>query len=281
MSKILICIDGSQYSKSVCEYGAWAARRLGADLEVVYVTDLRQFEIPFVADLSGSLGLQPYQSVMGELQTLEEKKGEIILEQAAAHLSDSGFDGVIEKTHRTGFLVDSLSDLEESADMIVIGKRGENANFAAEHLGSTMERVARAASKPCLVSSRAFNDVKRVLVAYQNVESCHSAIDYLRDNQLLADAEIHLVSVSKTDGESVVLSDLKQAEERLADAGYHVTAQMLHGVVPQVIANYAKETKIDMLVMGAYGHSKIRHLIIGSTTTELLRDCKLPTLLFR
>ncbi len=32
---------------------------------------------------------------------------------------------------------------------------------------------------------------------------------------------------------------------------------------------------------GAYGHSRIRNLIIGSTTTEMIRSCKIPIVLFR
>ena len=43
------------------------ASHIDIEIEVVYVTDLRQFEVPFVADLSGSLGLQPFQAVMKNL----------------------------------------------------------------------------------------------------------------------------------------------------------------------------------------------------------------------
>jgi nucleotide-binding universal stress UspA family protein len=38
---------------------------------------------------------------------------------------------------------------------------------------------------------------------------------------------------------------------------------------------------IDLVAMGAYGHSHIRNLIIGSTTTEMIRSCKVPVMLFR
>jgi nucleotide-binding universal stress UspA family protein len=44
---------------------------------------------------------------------------------------------------------------------------------------------------------------------------------------------------------------------------------------------YQQENDIDMLVMGAYGHSRMRSLVIGSTTTEMVRSCRLPVLLFR
>ena len=60
MKKILLCTDGSSYAEECCRYGAWLAKQTGAAIDLLYVTDLRQFEIPAVADLSGSLGIQPY-----------------------------------------------------------------------------------------------------------------------------------------------------------------------------------------------------------------------------
>jgi nucleotide-binding universal stress UspA family protein len=36
-----------------------------------------------------------------------------------------------------------------------------------------------------------------------------------------------------------------------------------------------------VMVMGAYGHSRIRSLVIGSTTEAMVRRCKVPVLMFR
>jgi len=33
--------------------------------------------------------------------------------------------------------------------------------------------------------------------------------------------------------------------------------------------------------MGAYGHSRLRTLIIGSMTAEMVRSCLIPVMLFR
>ncbi len=56
---------------------------------------------------------------------------------------------------------------------------------------------------------------------------------------------------------------------------------MLSGEVETAIAEYVNNTQINLLVAGAYGHSRIRELLIGSTTTELLRRCRVPLLCFR
>lgn len=281
MKRLLVCIDGSQYALSCCRYAAWISRKVDVEIEVVYVTDLRQFEVPFVADLSGSLGLQPYQAVMGQLQELEKGKAEATLSQAANLFEESGYSKPVTKTHKTGFLVDSLKELEERADLIVIGKRGENANFATEHLGSTMERVARAATKPCFVASRDFKEVSRVLISYDDGPSCREAVDFVAQSGIFSGTEIHLITVSPNEEEEGRLKGLKNAEAILAKSGHSLTCQMLHGEAAPAIIEYVDEKKINMLVMGAYGHNRIRQLILGSSTTELLQGCQIPTLLFR
>ena len=56
---------------------------------------------------------------------------------------------------------------------------------------------------------------------------------------------------------------------------------MLVGVADNEISTYVEGRGINLLIMGAYGHSRIRQLIIGSTTTAMIRHCKVPVLLFR
>jgi nucleotide-binding universal stress UspA family protein len=56
---------------------------------------------------------------------------------------------------------------------------------------------------------------------------------------------------------------------------------MLHGVPEDEIAAYVAAHGINCLIMGAYGHSRIRQFVIGSTTTAMMRQCRVPVLLFR
>ena len=281
MKRILVCIDGSDYTESCCQHASWIAARAEAVLEVVYVTDLRQFEVPFIADLGGSLGLQPYQAVMGELQALEAKKSKLILQHAERVIRDTGFEGEIIQTHRTGFLLDCLSELEEHVDLVLLGKRGENANFYTEHLGATMERVLRAATKPCFVASRKFERVEKVLLAYVDSPCCRKALEFLKGSCLFKGVEIHLVSVASGANEADTLEALRSAESELEACGLEPNTQMLHGSTASAIARYAEESGVDLLLMGAHSHSKLRRLFLGSTTTEVLRGCRLPAFLFK
>lgn len=282
MEKILICTDGSHYGNVCCEYGGWLAARLKSPVEVLYVTDLRQFEVPLIADLSGSLGIQPYQAILSQLQELEGKKAEVILDAAEKSVHSRYPEAAVTKTHKTGLLIDSLGDLEKDASFVLLGKRGERSGFATEHLGSTVERAVRASTKPCLVTSRSFRPAKKMLLAYDGGKSGQKAAEFLAKTDGFKDVELHIVIVAEDSGqEDEALGHLRSAEEKLKGAGYTTVCHMLHGVPEEAIAEYVAAQEMHLLIMGAYGHSRMRRLFIGSTTTEMIRRCLVPVMLFR
>jgi len=281
MKRVLLCTDGSAYSQVCCQYAAWLAGRTSCEFEVLYVTDLRQFEVPMVADLSGSLGVQPYQAVLSKLQELEVEKAKVVLKEAERMLVEAKVSAPTRYTHRTGFLVDCFQEYEQSADLVMLGKRGENANFASGHLGSTMERVVRSSHQPCFVTSRSYQPIERVLLAYDGGKSCRKALEFLAANPAFHGLELHVVIVAARENEETALATLREAEAALVAAGQKPVCQMLHGVPEDEIAAYVAARGINCLIMGAYGHSRIRQFVIGSTTTAMMRQCRVPVLLFR
>jgi hypothetical protein len=74
---------------------------------------------------------------------------------------------------------------------------------------------------------------------------------------------------------------LDWAKTTLETAGFDVTASLIPGDAESIIAKTVKEQSIDMLIMGAFGHSPLRSLMFGSKTTDLLRSSRIPTLLLR
>ena len=283
MKKILLCTDGSEYSQVCASYAAEVVEATGATLDAVYVTDLRQFEVPLISDLSGSLGIQPYQGMLSQLKEIEGEKARVLEENVREVFRQRGVEEKVSFHHKTGLLVDSLEDLEKGADLVMLGKRGENADFATEHLGSTMERVVRASKKPCLVTSRSYQPIERALLAYDGGPSARKALSFLTDNPYYRKFSLHVVIVCEDpDKEEKAAGHLEEAEKTLRDGGLtDIRCQMLHGTPEDTIAQYVLDEDMELLIMGAYGHSRIRHLFIGSTTTEMIRRCKIPVLLFR
>lgn len=168
--KIVALVDGSIYSASVCDHAAWISQRTGAPVELIHVLGRR--EVADTHDHSGAIALGARTALLNELAELDAQrsklmshKGRAILEDASAILAKGGVPDISTRL-RHGDVVEAVAEVEAGARVIIIGKRGEDADFAKGHLGSNLERIVRASHKPVFVASRAFKPISKVLVAY-------------------------------------------------------------------------------------------------------------------
>lgn len=285
MTKLLTLIDGSIYSQSICDYTAWIALRTSASVALLHVLGRRDISSA-PADLSGNLDVDARDNLLAELACLDEqkaklsqKRGRVILIEAKARVLAAGVPNVSTKL-RHGDLLETVNELEADSDLIIVGKRGEAADFAKLHLGSNLERIVRASHKPIFVASRSFQTVNRFLIAFDGGPSSLKAVNHIVHGSLFPGLQCHLLTVG-SEAATQAQDALGYASKRLRDAGYAVVVNSIQGPPDSVIAAYVEAQQIELLVMGAYGHSRLRNLVIGSTTTEMIRSCKIPVMLFR
>lgn len=280
--KIIALVDGSTYSKSVCDHAAWIARNGACAVELMHVLGRREGGAG--SDLSGALSLGARSALLEELASLDERRaklaiarGRAILEDASTLLEEAGVEATGHLRH--GDLIEAIAEKEGEAEMIVIGKRGEAADFAKGHLGSNLERIVRAASKPLFIASRAFRPIRKALVAYDGSASAMRAVDAVARSPLYADLGIGVVTAgSETDA---VKKGLEDAKALLSAAGHDAETFIVPGQPEEALAKLIEESEFDHLVMGASGHSRLRSLFVGSTSMEMIRTCKAPILLVR
>ncbi|MDG3041150.1 universal stress protein [Roseicyclus marinus] len=281
--KIIALVDGSIYSESVCHHAGWIAGRTQAPVELIHVLGRR--EAPEGTDLSGSIRLGARSTLLKELADLDAQRAKLITQKGRAILEDARTiletDGVAEITTRLrhGDVVETIADTEQDARVIVIGKRGEAADFAKGHLGSNLERIVRSAHRPVFVASRAFRPIARVLVAHDGGTSARKAVDHIAQSPVFRGLSITLVTVGPDSADH--RATLSEAATRLAATELSVDTRIIPGQPETELARLIEAEGFDMLVMGAYGHSRIRSLVIGSTTTEMVRSCKVPVVLMR
>jgi nucleotide-binding universal stress UspA family protein len=281
--KIIALVDGSIYSESVCHHAAWIAKRTDAPVELIHVLGRRG--APEKQDLSGSIRLGARSTLMEELAELDAQRAKLVSQRGRAVLEDARAivdqDGVTDITTRLrhGDIVEAISEIEEEARVILIGKRGEAADFAKGHLGSNLERIVRAAHRPVFVASRAFQPIASVLVAYDGGTSSMKAVDHIARSPLFAGLAITVVTVGNETPE--IRKGLADARALLKAAGIDAQTRVVPGQPETELGKLVEEESFGLVVMGAYGHSRIRSLVIGSTTTEMVRSCKVPVLLMR
>lgn len=56
---------------------------------------------------------------------------------------------------------------------------------------------------------------------------------------------------------------------------------LLPGTPDEAILTPLQDSGLDVLIMGAYGHSRISSLVVGSTTMAILQKAPVPVLLVR
>jgi len=283
MSHVIACIDGSSITLAVCDYAAWASRKMDAPLDFLHVLGKSEYPIP--ADLSGNIGLGSREHLLQELAELDEKRGRVALEQGrlmlAAAKERAIADGVPNPTSRQrhGELVDTLIEFEHDIRLLVMGRQGEHGDSAGEHIGSHLENVVRTLHRPILVIPADYSEPQRILIAFDGSATTRKAVEMVAASPLFRGLSCHVVMVGadKPDAHE----QLDWAQTTLERAGFQVIAGIRSGQVEEVLCAYRTEHAIDLIVMGAYGHSKIREFLVGSTTTKLIRQSRVPLLLLR
>ena len=105
------------------------------------------------------------------------------------------------------------------------------------------------------------------------------------------DAEYHLIHIVETagarfHGEKVLdhetqsdTDNLQKYKLNLEELGYKITIAIGYGTAAKAISAIVKERELDLLVMGAHGHSGISDLIFGTTVEKVRHNVQIPVLI--
>lgn len=283
-SMVLGCIDGSKLSEAVCDYAAWVARRLNKPLKFINTIDHHQ-EVAMTSDLSGNLGVDSRDHLLEDITDLEHKKsklriqnGKAILQIANQRVIDRGFPDPITCLQH-GNLIDSLVELEKHTHLIVVGARGKIHENRPDQIGAKLEGMIRSLHTPILVAYDEFKTPNTIMIAYDGGAAANTAVDMVSNSPLYQGLVCHLVCVSnKADADEV----LEKAANKLRQAGgIETISASLRGKAEKELCEYQVRHNIDMTIMGAFSHTRLHDLLLGSFTVKMLFNTKKPLLLLR
>lgn len=284
MTNVIACIDGSKVTLAVCDASGWAAQQLDAPVTLLHVLDKSAY--PIESNLSGNIGLGTREHLLNEMVELEARRGKLALEQGKYMLQDAKVrvvekqpSRVVATLQRHGDLVETLLEQESHARLVVMGRQGEQHQDQAQAIGSHLENVIRTLKQPILVVMDEFTAPKRFMIAYDGSVTARKALDRVVSSPLLKGLECHLVMVS--DDQSLATAELALVAESLIAADFNVVTAFCQGEVQTALEIYQLEHQIDLMVMGAYGHSRIREFFVGSNTTRMISKSHIPLLLLR
>jgi len=281
---VLACIDGSAVTESVCDYAAWYAKRLEILVGLLHVSDVAA---SIRRDLSGAIGINSRQYLLDELSQLDEQRAKVVnsysnalVQDAKSHIQSQFDDVNVYIYQRHGKLLPAIEHFKAQSHAIVMGRRGEDHKHSRINIGSQIETVARASSIPVLICSEKFKEPHSYMVAFDASKTANNAITMLAKSNLLKGMQGHIVMIGN-DNESAKQS-LADARAQMAAAGFLVETHHLQQLdAVNGLLTFQMEHEIDIIVVGAYGSSKLQHLFLGSTTTEIIASTLSPVILVR
>jgi nucleotide-binding universal stress UspA family protein len=278
IKNILIALDGSEHARAALRQALWMAERLRAALFGLHVIDIISVEGPFFQDISGALGFEPYFDVSGKVRAALHERGTLLLEEFAALCREHGL--ACETGLHTGVVANEICERARTADLVVIGHRGVNERFSTGLLGGTAESVTRKSPRPVMVSPMQFQTITRPLLAYDGSQRASAALHGAAELCAMLNLPLSVLAVATREvgNEEKVLDE---ARHYLSSYGVQTTCLSLVGHPYQRIIECIKERGHDLLFIGAYGHSRIIEMVLGSTTEYVLRNAPCPVFLAR
>lgn len=280
---ITACIDASRAATAVCDAAAWAAGRLDAPIHFLHVLD--RGTLPTESDLSGSIGLGSREQLLDRLATLDEQRGRLMLEhglemlEAAKERAARSVEAAITVQQRYGSLQESLVELSDAIRLVVMGRQGEAHQEELNAIGTHLETVVRSIERPILVVLPEFKAPQSFMIAYDASPTAEKALDMVAASPLLATLPCHLVMAGKEQAEN--RNRLDAAARKLEERGFPLKRALLDSDPAEGLSGYAADNGIDLLVMGAFGHSRIREFLVGSTTRKMISRSTTPLLVLR
>ncbi|HYD49431.1 MAG TPA: universal stress protein [Terriglobales bacterium] len=273
---ILLGIDGSQHALNAEEYALWLGQRMDATVVGLHVVDIVSIEGSFFHDISGSLGFEPYFDLSSKMREALTDRGQTLLTayQDRAAAKHARIDSVL----AIGVVANELADRAKTADLVVIGNRGSNEKYSTGLLGSTAESIARKSPKPVLVVPAQFRTPTKALLAYDGSQRAAAAMQTAAEccSALQLPLTVLIVCREREAGEKLAAEACKYLASHRLESECVVET----GHAPEQIVSFLGRG-FDLLFIGAYGHSRIIEMVLGSTTEYVLRNAPCPVFLNR
>ena len=283
MNKIIACIDGSILAKAVCDTAIWASKRLSHGIVFLHAIDKKQQH--GADDLTGSIGLGARTALLNKMVELDEQRGKIAIQlgnemlgKAVDRANTAGLTD-IEQIQRHGDFVEALVGLETDARLMVVGRCGNGHQGDFKALGSHIETLIRQVHTPIVIAPQDFTEPTNFMLAYDGRETADKAVLRIIQGGLLQGMTCHLVTIKNT--EQAQQQKFEQVKTQLEQAGFSVIATYLAGDISASIMDYKQQHDIELVVIVAFAHSKMRSFFLGSNTMRMIENCRVPLIVLR
>jgi nucleotide-binding universal stress UspA family protein len=270
IEKLLVATDGSEAAADAEAYAVALAARLRSRLEGIVVLEDRLVQ-PRRDDGLG-VPTPPHEAVVDYAKSRADAASRRLRE----HASGASLD--VQCAVIQGIADDCIVERGQNADLLILGRDGENARFHTALIGSTVDGVLRKTSKPVIVVPAGARLAGPVLLAFDGSPGSRIAADVGIDLARRLGVAVHVFVDSKDKGRAVARFD--EARRRLSELGVPAReASSTLGRPDVKIIDSARDAQAGLIVMGAFGRSRITEYFLGSNSAAVVRTSPIAVLL--
>jgi nucleotide-binding universal stress UspA family protein len=273
-SRIAVGLDGSPHAEAALGHALRIARAAKGVVRGIHVVDRSLLDGVVVADLSGSVGFQPFLNLSGELREALVSAGGAIVAAFESRSKEAGVP--FEPVLREGNVSEILEEEARSCRLAAVGSRGSNAAHRRDLVGRHADALARRMPAPLLVAPADYKEFRAPVLAWDGSTKARNALVLVAELAALLELPVRIVTAA--DDEREARARLAEAEEelryrRVVASGFWRPGHADDAIFTEVGAG------ADLVAMGAHGHGRVVELVIGSTTDRVLRAATVPVLL--
>lgn len=295
--KILLAVDGSDYSRKAIEFVASRETLIQSNPDVV------------VLNVRWPLRASPARIVgMAIVREYYEEEAERALRPARRRLQKAGLSATVRFVVGRPASEISAAAEKDKVDLLVLGSHGHSA-LGGLLLGSVTNEVLARTKRPMLIvrgKAKSYTDSLRVGIAVDGSPYDRKAVKFvlqhldlfgvnpkltlihvLQDYALNAMPSMEVIPLPAfSEGEvrawqnKAFESTMKTARALLQKADTHADEVRLIGNAGDELSNYTNK-KLDLLVMGTHGYGAFKAAVMGSVATRVTAHCTMPLLLVR
>ncbi len=267
---ILVCLEGSPSSEAATLMATEIARQLRAILVGMVIVDQPDIYAGTATGIGGS--------------TSKHERDEALLADARTHAAD--WLGLFEhRCSAVGVATGAIEIVGRPAESIIAEMvrhdaivMGRDVNFRYEtesRDSTTRDKILRHATRPVLLVPPRATAIpatlgKTVLIAYDGSKPSTRALDSFAGSGLADGREIHVATIGDDGAKAWHIASA--AVERL---GSFSIMSVTHNIVSvespgEALVKLGRELRADLLVMGAFAHSRVAELMHGSATRDVI-----------
>jgi len=272
ISTILVGTDGSEAAAAAERYGVGLAAHLKARLLGISVVEDR-----LIRGLrEDGLGVSP--PSLESLATYLENRADAACRRLGESASTAAVEHECETVH--GIADDRVVERGQQADLLVVGRDGQDAEFRTGLIGATANGIIRKAGKPTLVVPTGAPPTGPIVLAFDGSPGSRLGANLAVQLATRLAEPIHVFVDSKDKGRAIArFDDVRGLVGSLPVPVREISSTL--GRPDVKIVDSAREVRAGLIVMGAFGRNRITDYFLGSNSAAVVRTSPIAVLLAR